>query len=777
MITPHISFQEIDMCHRKMAANKRRKLEGVSSPAPAPLIMSAFAARQKLWGMSSAPTSPEKTPAVLSEDDAGASEAASPRPTPTLRKGGKRGQPKAEVGSPRPPQTPVAASSPGRPEAREKTTLQHSTFNPTKRNYQRKSDGRVRLVASEGERLVILGSYGIKISEGELTMAGAILSASDVIHWVHAPYCHALPVLRMTCNTVMELHPHPAAPGLRQLAKLNPAFGKLWNEPETTSDKANRAATFQIIYTSDDGPKRALLQELISPPEWNKKLAGLVASKKKPAPAIFLCGPKSSGKSTFGRLLANRLVTDKGQTKSKSWSSVVVLDLDPGQPEFGPPGVISLNKISAPILSPPFCHAALNPTTSQLRAHAIASVTPALDPVHFIECVLDLFAHYQKSDDNAKHPLIINTPGWIQGTGLDILAELVRRMRPTEIVYMSQDGPEETVDSLRAAVLPGNNTAFHTLPSQTGDKMSARTSLHLRTMQAMSYFHLNWRSLAAPHQTWDPTPLTEVRPWRVRYTGAVRDRGFVGVLCYDHQPAPDLLTEAINGTILALVKVEDKKAFRDLIGRDGSGKKKKNGPEGEEEEGGGDFDTANNGAGGGITQTLEGIPLIQNPQGRTLDPRYSRALGLVLIRGVDTKRGELQLLTPLPGDVITSQLAAKKGNSSSGDNNLVLVAGKFDTPSWAYAEDLHRRTLDPASVASAAAATGGSGKGGGGGDENDEDEDENGQEIVRAVGGRGGAVGGGGEQTDLPWVEMLHGSQKRSVGSRVWRVRRDLGRN
>ena len=29
---------------------------------------------------------------------------------------------------------------------------------------------------------------------------------------------------------------------------------------------------------------------------------------------------------------------------------------------------------------------------------------------------------------------------------------------------------------------------------------------------------------------------------------------------------------------------------------------------------------------------------------------------------------------------------------------------------------------------------------------------------------------------NVPWVETLQGSQGRGVGSRVWRVRRDLGR-
>ena len=482
------------------------------------------------------------------------------------------------------------------------------------------------------------------------------------------------------------------------------------------------------MFTPEDRPKRAFLQDLVSPGEWNKKLAGLVAANKKSTPIVFLCGPKSSGKSTFGRSLTNRLITDHGGFKKKPWSTAIVLDLDPGQPEYGPPGVISVNKVSAPILSPPFCHpSGVGSEHSQLRAHAIAAVSPALDPTHFIECALDLFSHYKQSI-YAKSPLIVNTPGWIQGTGLDILAELVRRITPTEVIYMSREGPEETVESLKAVC--SSNIPFHALPSQSSEN-TPRTPINLRTLQTMSYFHLDWKSVVtSQHHTWNPTRLTEMRPWRVRYKGP--DRGFVGILCYDHQPAPDLLMEAINGMILALVKVEDKAAFRDLL--DSSS------PD-------------------GITWTAEGIPLIQNGLGRTLDPRHSQTLGLVLIRGIDTKRGELQLLTPLPAaEVIAAEEAAGKENSS-----LVLVAGKFDTPTWAYAEDLYWRAS--------------SGVGAGGQDAASESDEEEEGDYVEEKGPLSQGLKPGDELESLPWVEMLHGSQKRSVGSRVWRVRRDLGRN
>ncbi|KAK1831270.1 hypothetical protein QBC39DRAFT_307446 [Podospora conica] len=725
-----------------MVEPKKRKLDGphnAGAGAGAQPGLSAFAARQKLWGGASSPAPPSPSPNIP--------DTSLPREKDTenvpIRKAKPRSpikKTKASVQQPAPedrlspspdvvPGQDEGPREPVTPIAERRTTI-HSTFRPNKKNYQQRSNGRVVLRTSEGERLVILGSYGIKVREGEVTLAGAVLRASENIQWVHTPHCHGLPVLRVVADALLELHPHPASQTLRQLAQLNPSFGKLWNESASSSK-----ATFQIIYSSEDVPRRVPLQELVSPAEWNKKLAGAVSAKLKGAvPILFLCGPKSSGKSTFGKLLANRLVTDQGENRKKPWSTVAVLDLDPGQPEFGPPGVISLNKLSSPNLSPSFCHPALAPTQGQLRVHAIAAITPAQDPEHFIEATLDLFAHYRTH--LSQCPLIINTPGWIQGTGLDILSSLVKSIHPTEVIYMSLDGPDESVDTLQSVC--GTTTPFLALPSQPTATPTGRSAQDLRTMQTLSYFHLDWPSLTTTphHPTWNPTPLTALRPWRVRYRGP--DPGILGVLCYDHQPGPLLLAEAINGMILALVKIENRAAFRDLVTPSS------------------DVDTA--------AATADDIPLISNPQGRTLDPRYSRLLGLVLVRGIDAARGELQVLTPLSGDVV----AGLKGEE------VVLVAGKFDTPSWAYAEDLHVRAFGAARAARGEIQ----------GDDDDEEEEEDGEggeeEKMDGEGGQTGEdrkVGGVGAGVEVPWVEMLRGGQKRSVGSRVWRVRRDLGRN
>ncbi|EAQ83270.1 hypothetical protein CHGG_09674 [Chaetomium globosum CBS 148.51] len=548
--------------------------------------MSAFAARQQLWATTAVAKNnnveKKATPEPVLENPRSAQlrKSETPSARSVVGRRTKRQSPEAPVVADAKQaqglEIGAAGSGPSTPGLESNGILvrHHSSFKPNKKNLQRKPGGRIVLVASEGERLVVLGSFGIKVREGEATFAGAILTSSDPVQWVHAPHCHAVAVLRTADDTVLELQPHPAAKGLRQLAALNPAFAKLWNEsPQATSSKS--------------------------------------------------------------------------------------------QPEYSPPGVISLFNITIPNLSPPFCHPTLTPAEGQLRAHAIASVTPGLDPAHYIECVLDLLMHYQRHSD-PKPPLVVNTPGWVQGTGLDILSELIMAVRPTEVIYMSQDGPEETVNSLQEACTATTPpTPFSMLPSQPSEASSTRTSLHFRTMQTIR--------------------------------------------------RPELLAEAINGTILALVKLEDRAAL-----------------------------------------------------------------------GCWTPRG-----------VVDGVLGLHDGGGGGGETaakGLVLVAGRFDTPTWAYGEDLYLRGVGRGGGVGSVGLEGGEdgdgdGYGDDGGEDDSEDESEGegeGDSGDESESGDGGDVGAereaGGRKSrrmvgEVPWVEMLHGSQRRAVGSKVWRVRRDLGKN
>eukprot|EP00889_Picochlorum_renovo_P008817 jgi/Picre1/35847/NNA_003307.t1 len=63
-------------------------------------------------------------------------------------------------------------------------------------------------------------------------------------------------------------------------------------------------------------------------------------------PVICVCGGKNTGKSSFCRYLVNMLLNYN--------SSVDYLDMDCGQTEFTPPGLVSLCEIRQPLVGPPY---------------------------------------------------------------------------------------------------------------------------------------------------------------------------------------------------------------------------------------------------------------------------------------------------------------------------------------------------------------------------------------------------------------------------------------
>ena len=492
----------------------------------------------------------------------------------------------------------------------------------------------------------------------------------------------------------------------------------------------------------EDLPKKSVLRPLYSPPEWNKKLAELAADGTKSMPCL-ICGPKGSGKSTFTRLLTNRLLTlpkpspGRRTRASKEESGVLLLDLDPGQSEFCPPGTVSLVLVRKPNISPPFAHPWPDDSSATLvRCHALASVNPGSDTDLFIECALDLYSHYQQRYNG--YPLVVNTPGWVLGTGLDLLTLLIGSLRPAEVIYMSEDGPTETIEGLRLAC---KTPTFSMLPSQQSDTGTKKSAADLRAMQTMAYFHSEQRQKPA---TVNPSPLSAIAPWRVSY--ASKNRGIAGIITYGGQLESALLAEAINGMVLAAVEIEDEKAFR----------RSPSSPLSEAEQAM-DVDASD---GAKILQcadelmsstTTDGIPHIELAHGATtLDIHYCRTIGLVLIRGVDTSTSSLQILTPIP----RSKLEEVRQNG----RHIVLVHGQLDAPTWAYTEDLYER-----------AASGADGLDDYAGEEN-EDDDDAGDDGVAVVGA--GSFG-----VDRPWVEGVDGNRRRQVGGGTWRVRRDLGRH
>ncbi|POS87289.1 hypothetical protein EPUL_001516, partial [Erysiphe pulchra] len=622
-----------------------------------------------------------------------------------------------------------------------------STFAPTDKNFKEFKDGSKSLRISPGDRLVIVGQYEICVRKGEISLLGATLTHSKRYR-VFASPTHSLPVIRCSRESFdhAELSLYPFESGFEELKSISPLFGSfLDNIPNSAGSelenlfRKKKLSGFQILFSSNDKHQKLPFQSLVSPPEWNLAISNCLKYSGTPS-IVFVCGPKSAGKSTFAKLLINRFIS--GSINDLATTGVVLLDLDPGQPEYSPPGQLSLIHIKELNLGPSFSHPICGSINKCIRSHSIGAVSPTLDPDFYKTCATNLFSEYLRifATRSPKIPLVINTPGWVLGTGLEILVELIEKIKPTIVIYMSQDGPPEVVESLQDV---DKSIKFVSLPSQTSEN-SSRTAAHLRKMLYISYFHLN----SGPKNTlaWDIQPITSYRPWEIRYSGD--SPGILGIVCYGEYPPVCLLAETLNGCLVSIVVVDELDAVPELeIGNLNPGKEllgiHKNPMYPQK------FHKEPN-----IIRTPEDLPYFNPKKAITLDPEKSHCIGLALIRGIDVTRRRLQVITPISPNIIERLQEAEK--------SIVLVHGKLETPGWAYTEYIMQENMSEESCEILSKP------------EQIFHNDLNVNNTDTYIALESGLKE---EQfQNFPWVERLQGHQGRSVGSFVWRVRRDLGK-
>lgn len=218
-----------------------------------------------------------------------------------------------------------------------------------------------------------------------------------------------------------------------------------------------------------------------------------------PAPIVMVVGASGLGKSTLLRLLARRGTIKMAQVSQPC----MVLDLDPGQPEWGLPGTISLWKLNGappPLGAPPALTAAVwnnryRPTAVEAAPQSIAdgtahdhetnapiSALPGLVSCRwvgltavdthaelFVAAAGSLAAAYAECAAAAAGsaagagagsgsygrrpgpclPLLVNTFGWIRGAGMEVLEQVMTAIGPS--VVLALEGAERNKQFLAVA--------------------------------------------------------------------------------------------------------------------------------------------------------------------------------------------------------------------------------------------------------------------------------------------------------------------------------------
>ncbi|XP_057443033.1 polynucleotide 5'-hydroxyl-kinase NOL9-like [Lotus japonicus] len=167
-------------------------------------------------------------------------------------------------------------------------------------------------------------------------------------------------------------------------------------------------------------------------PEQWSEAAGSIADSSTP-PITLICGAKNCGKTIFSRYLLNVLL--------HRYSRVAYLDTDVGQPEFTAPAFLSLTivhqetpDITIPCLKTPE------------RCLFFGDVSSKRDPTSYLNYVFAIYDYYRKEycsldkEENSPMidlPLIVNTPGWVKGVGYSVLVDMLKYICPTHVVKIS----------------------------------------------------------------------------------------------------------------------------------------------------------------------------------------------------------------------------------------------------------------------------------------------------------------------------------------------------
>jgi len=177
--------------------------------------------------------------------------------------------------------------------------------------------------------------------------------------------------------------------------------------------------------------------------------------------AVVVCGHQGAGKSTLCRYLANKA----------AGRHVFILDADPGQPLAGPPGFVSLRRVSGPSVLPEdhhdtvvrqekkrhssFSSPATTTTTTPtpfvaVQAHFLGDVTPRDNPTGYAAAVASLLDCFARQPRRPGGLLVVNTCGWIRGLGAEILATLLGAVatRPDVFVVGARSEAEWTSEHL-----------------------------------------------------------------------------------------------------------------------------------------------------------------------------------------------------------------------------------------------------------------------------------------------------------------------------------------
>eukprot|EP01121_Diplochlamys_sp_Union-15-3_P011645 TRINITY_DN3394_c0_g1_i6.p1 TRINITY_DN3394_c0_g1~~TRINITY_DN3394_c0_g1_i6.p1 ORF type:complete len:523 (+),score=58.83 TRINITY_DN3394_c0_g1_i6:42-1571(+) len=281
------------------------------------------------------------------------------------------------------------------------------------------------------------------------------------------------------------------------------------------------------------------LHEAYTIPEAWESLKNDIVNFKYDGPkstSVMAIGAKNTGKSTFSRFIINSFLN--------LLPKVAYLECDLGQPLFNPPGLIALHVLTDPTIVTNFC-SLLTP----FSAIFTGDIKSSDKPTFYLQSIITLYERYIKSvvqDGVQNVPLIINTPGWVLGMGLDLLTEITKCVQPTFFIQFKQKNQPLPIQDPNAFFSLANYVpkVLITLPSAV-TKPRKINAKYKRESLFLSYFKVTNERLGAQ--------ITYKVPWNVLRIRFLND-----------QVPPSQVLYALNGVMVGL-SIDEKQYVTDKI--------------------------------------------------------------------------------------------------------------------------------------------------------------------------------------------------------------------
>jgi polynucleotide 5'-hydroxyl-kinase GRC3/NOL9 len=371
---------------------------------------------------------------------------------------------------------------------------------------------------------------------------------------------------------------------------------------------------------------------------WLPPIQKLLHREGNAIPKVLVSGAKGAGKSTFCRVLINHMLTMEvnGNTgKMKAFpDGVVFLDIDPGQPELAAPSIIYLAHLRAPLLGPAFANIIAAGLTDNvmLRMHYLGAYTPREYPSHYQSCISDLLSLYC---DYGNVPLVVNTCGWIAGSGKSVMLSAVQGMKLTNLIHIG-DSRNTALQDIMESDAGGDEKVLTQIRSHK-KRSALRSARDLREMQLLVYLHAS--SVVQGRVLHDLLPLTASRDCLPTKSGASTSLSTIVLL--DEDVRPEYLIEALNGAVAAIVAIKhDSPLYEIMTGNMRSG--------------------TSFHAGMHVISSLNGrVPhLVYGAKAANpLDPQTTECIGLGYIAMAKSQARQLHIRSPVSAAQIASEVA------------------------------------------------------------------------------------------------------------------------